>query len=130
MRAVTIATTLFLAAKPVLAEDLPPLPDNPTVTERLMSARVADRIRKECGELSARIVYAFGEARELKRWALKQGYTEEAVEAFLDDKEQRKRIYALAEEYLTANGATDAAGFCALGKDEIDKKSYIGSFLY
>jgi hypothetical protein len=113
-----------------MAEDLPPLPENPTVTERLMSARVADRIRKECGELSARIVYAFGEARELKRWTLKQGYSEEAVEAFLDDKEQRKRIYALAEDYLAANGATDEAGFCALGKSEIEKKSYIGSFLY
>jgi Family of unknown function (DUF5333) len=125
-----LAALVALTALAAPAAALPPLAEQDYVTGRLMAARVADRIRRTCPDLSARLIYAYGEARGLKRWAAEQGYSDDEIDAYLDDRVEKKRIYALAEEYLTTNGAVDEAGFCALGQAEIAKKSYIGSFLY
>ena len=125
--AATMAALLALSAP---ASALPPLGENAYVTDRLVAARVADKIRKACPTISARLFYAYSQARALKRWVAGQGYPEATIEAFLDDKAEKKKIYARAEDYLKANGATDAAGFCALGKTEIAKKSIIGSLIY
>ena len=130
LKSLILAVPLALTALSAPAAALPPLGEQEYVTGRLMAARVADRIRRTCPDLSARLIYAYGEARGLKRWAAAQGYSDDEIEAYLDDRAEKKRIYALAEEYLTANGAVDEAGFCALGQAEIAKKSYIGSFLY
>jgi hypothetical protein len=123
--AAAIVATSFAA--PVAAKT--PLSDQTYVVDRLMAARVAHRITKVCNAYSPRMVYAWGEARALKRWALSQGYTDAEIDAFLDDKAEKKRIYALAEDYLKAKGAVDEASFCALGRSEIDGRTYIGSFL-
>jgi Family of unknown function (DUF5333) len=130
LKTLILAVPLALTALSAPAAALPPLGEQDYVTGRLMAARVADRIRRTCPDLSARLIYAYGEARALKRWAEGQGYPETEIEAYLDDRAEKKRIYAMAEEYLTENGAVDETGFCALGQAEIAKKSYIGSFLY
>ena len=110
------------------AQSLPPLAENTYVTDRLIAARVADRIRKTCPTIGARLVYAFTQARALKRYAEGQGYSEAEIEAFLDDKAEKKKIYARAENYLKANGATEGNvdGFCALGQKEIAGKTIAG----
>ena len=130
LKSLILAVPLALTGLSAPAAALPPLGEQEYVTGRLMAARVADRIRRTCPDLSARLIYAYGEARALKRWAEGQGYPDDEIEAYLDDRAEKKRIYAMAEEYLTENGAVDEAGFCALGQAEIAKKSYIGSFLY
>ncbi len=130
LKSLILAVPLALTALSAPAAALPPLGEQEYVTGRLMAARVADRIRRTCPDLSARLIYAYGEARGLKRWAAAQGYSDDEIDAYLDDRTEKKRIYALAEEYLATNGAVDEAGFCALGEAEIAKKSYIGSFLY
>jgi hypothetical protein len=115
-------------ATPALA--LPPLSENTYINDRLIQARVADRIRKECGSIAARFAYAYSQARALKRYALDQGYSEAEIEAFLDSKADKDRVKAAAEAYLLANGATDEAGFCALGRAEIAAGSVAGSLIY
>ena len=129
-RILILATLLAATGLSAPAAALPKLSENSYVTDRLIAARVADRIRKTCPEISARIIYAFSQARALKRWAEDQGYSESEIEGFLDDKAEKKKIYAKAEAYLKDNGATDEAGFCALGRAEIGKRSIIGSLIY
>lgn len=129
-KTLSLALMLAMAAAAAPAAALPPLGENDYVTERLIAARVADRIRKTCPDISARIFYAFSQARALKSWAEDQGYSEEEIDSFLDNRKEKKKIYARAETYLAENGATDEAGFCALGKAEIAKGSIIGSLIY
>lgn len=114
------------------ATALEPLGQNSYVTDRLIAARVADRIRKTCPEIGGRIIYAFRQAYALKDWAIGQGYSDAEIETFLDDKAEKQKIYARAEEYLAQNGAApgNVEGFCALGRKEIAAGSIAGSLMY
>ena len=130
-----LAAPLALAAfcaTGVSASALEPLNQNRYVTDRLVAARVADRIRKTCPEIGARIFRAFQEAYALRDWAVDQGYSKTEIDRFLKDKEEKRAIYDRAEEYLAARGAEkdNVEGFCALGFREIQAKSIIGSLLY
>ncbi len=121
-----------LMATAVGASALEPLGENKYVIDRLFAARVADRIRKTCPTIGARLFYAYGEARELKRWAERQGYSREQIDSFLKDKAEKRKIYARAEQYLAAHGAVEGKidGFCALGYKEIAANSLAGSLIY
>jgi hypothetical protein len=128
-RMLILALTLVLAT-PALA--LPALSENEYINDRLIQARVADRIRKECDAINARFAYAYSQARALKQYALDQGYSDAEIEAFLDSRAEKDRVKAAAEAYLSANGAVagDAASFCALGMKEIAAGSIAGSLIY
>jgi hypothetical protein len=123
----TLALILGLAT-PALA--LPPLSENTYINDRLIQARVADRIRRECSDISARFAYAYSQARALQRYARDLGYSDTEIDAFLDSKADKDRVKAAAEAYLAANGATDEAGFCALGRREIAAGTVAGSLIY
>jgi hypothetical protein len=109
-----------------------PLGKNSYVTDRLVAARVADRIRKSCPTIGARLLYALGEAQALQNWTLEQGYKRDEVKAFLKDPAEKQKIYARAEAYLAKHGATpgNVEGFCALGHKEIAAKSIAGTLIY
>ncbi|MDF3607360.1 DUF5333 domain-containing protein [Paracoccus sp. DMF-8] len=119
-----------LQALPVAAQQVP-LAQEKYVNDRLIAARIADRIRRECPSYNARMIYAYGQARALKAYARNQGYSEAQIEAFLDSKEDKRRIYAVAEDYLTRNGAVkgNAQSFCRVGAQEFANNSYIATFL-
>ncbi len=125
---VTALTAAMLAA-PALA--LEPLSQERYINDRLTAARVADRVRRECPSINARIVYAWSQARALKKYAERKGYSAAQIDAFLDSKQDKKRIYAAAEDYLNRNGARkgDAESFCRIGRNEIESKSVAGSLL-
>lgn len=123
-------TVLALTAAPAMAQQTP-LAQEKYINDRLIAARIADRIRRECPSYSPRMVYAWGQARALKRYAQQQGYSDAQIDAFLDDRAERRRIYAVAEQYLTSKGAKegDAQSFCAVGQQEFANNSYIATFL-
>lgn len=114
------------------AEALPPLSQNSYINDRLIAARVGDIIRKNCPSVSARLIYAYTQAKALERYALGLGYTEDEVETFIKDKVEKKRVFAAADAYMAANGVVegDAESYCRLGRAEIEKQSIIGSLLW
>lgn len=126
---IAIALTAAALAAPAAAQE--PLAQEKYVNDRLIAARVADRVRRECPSINARIVYAWSQARALKRYAENKGYSSSEIHAFLDSKQDKARIYAAAEDYLTRNGARkgDAESFCRIGRNEIASKSVAGSLL-
>ena len=125
------AAAIAVTALATPAAALEPLAQEKYINDRLIAARIADRIRKTCPSIDGRIFYAFGEARKLQSYARNKGYSEAQIDAFLDDKQEKKRIYAVAEDYLTRNGAKkdDAESYCAIGRAEIEKNTIIGSLL-
>lgn len=124
-----ILLALGLLAVPALA--LEPLSQEKYINDRLISARIADRVRRECPSINARIVYAWSQARALKRYAEKKGYSSAQIDAFLDSKQDKARIYSVAEDYLDRKGARkgDARSFCRIGQNEIASNSVAGSLL-
>ncbi|WP_243698690.1 DUF5333 domain-containing protein [Paracoccus alkanivorans] len=129
MAAALAATTLILTAFPAAA--LEPLSQEKYINDRLIAARIADRIRRECDSIDARMVYAWSQARALKKYARDKGYSEAQIKAFLDSEPDKERIYAVAEDYMTRNGVTkgDTESYCRLGRDEIARKTVTGSLL-
>ena len=113
------------------AAALEPLSQEKYINDRLIAARIADRIRKTCPTIGARIFYAYGQARQLQSYARKKGYSDAQIDSFLDSKQEKKRIYAVAEDYLVRNGAKkdNPESFCRIGRAEIQKKTIIGSLL-
>lgn len=128
-----IATALIAAiwAGAAPAQGLEPLSQEKYINDRLIAARVADRVRRECPSIDARMVKAWNEARALKRYAENKGYSAAQIDAFLDSRTEKDRIYGIAERYLTQNGARkgDAESFCRIGRAEIAGNSVAGSLL-
>ena len=127
--AAALAATLSLTALPAAA--LEPLSQERYINDRLIAARIADRIRRECPSIDGRIVYAYMQARALKKYARDKGYSEAQIDAFLDSRADKDRIYAVAEDYMAKNGVKpgDAESFCRLGRDEIARQTVAGSLL-
>lgn len=125
---------MALAAAAILstpAAALEPLAKEKYINDRLIAARIADRIRRECPSIDGRLVYAYQQARALQRYALDKGYTKAQVDAFLDSKSDKQRIYAVAEDYMSRNGVVkgNAESFCQLGRQEIANRTVTGSLL-
>ncbi|MDO5632649.1 MAG: DUF5333 domain-containing protein [Paracoccus sp. (in: a-proteobacteria)] len=111
------------------AAALEPLSQEKYINDRLVAARVADLIRRGCPTIDGRLVYAYTQARALKRYAERKGYSAAEIDAFLDSRADKDRIYATANTYLRQNNATDEAGLCRLGREEIGRRSVTGSLL-
>lgn len=120
---------LALLATPAAA--LEPLSKEKYVNDRLIAARIADRVRRTCPSIDGRLIFAYSEARRLERYARDKGYSKAEIDAFLDDKDEKARIYGVAEDYLKRHGAKsgDAESFCKIGRDEIQNRTIIGSLL-
>ena len=131
IRNTMIAVTTALVTTTASAEARTPLPQEYHINYSLMSAKVADRIRKTCPSISARMFVALGKANALKAYALKKGYSEPEVKAFLKNPKEKARVKAMAADYLKEHGAVegDVESYCKVGRDEIAKKSLIGQML-
>ncbi|MDN5567601.1 MAG: DUF5333 domain-containing protein [Paracoccus sp. (in: a-proteobacteria)] len=124
-----LAIAASLIAGPATA--LEPLSQEAYVNDRLVQARVADLVRRGCPTIDARFIRAFSEARALKRYALDKGYSDDQIDAFLDSKDDRKRIYSAADRYMVEHGVVNGQpdSFCRLGRDEIARQTVAGSLL-
>jgi len=118
-------------AAPVAAQNLPGLGTQPYVMDRLFAAAVGDEIRKACGSISPRLLRVYREAKALERWALDQGYTQDEIDAFLDDRSERQKLEKRRDAYLLASGARkgEPETYCVMGRDEISKGTLIGYLL-
>lgn len=101
------------------------------INQRLMEMSVADEIRKRCDSISARIFAGLSLMRELEAKAMERGYSKAEIEAYVTDKEEKRKMRARADAYIRAHGAApnDGPSLCVLGRDEIAKRSRIGALL-
>ena len=128
-RLIQAALVATLAATPLLAK--PPLREVAQIDDALLDLGIADRIRKECPDISARMFRAIAYVRDLQRDAKALGYTEAEIEAYTDSDAEKDRMRARGAAFFAARGVdtSDPQSYCALGKTEIQKGSRIGSLL-
>lgn len=131
IRNTCIAAMAVFAMTAANATALTPLPKETHINQSLMSGVVADRIRKNCPSISARMIVAWSKLNGLKSYAVSKGYEEPQVRAFLKDPVEKARVKGMAADYLTSRGAVagNAESYCIVGREEIAKKSLIGQML-
>lgn len=109
----------------------PPLRDVPEIGGALLDLGLADRIRKECPDISARMLKALSYLNNVQLTARSMGYSDAEIDAYRKSDAEKARMKARGAAYLKANGVdtSDPQSYCALGRAEIHKSSRIGSLL-
>lgn len=120
---------LAVSTAPLMAK--PALRDVPEIDETLLAVGLADEIRKQCPNISARYIKALRLVTGLRDKARNMGYTEVEIDAYRKSSVEKARLKAKGKSYLNANGVTvgDPQSYCALGRAEIEKSSQIGTLL-
>ena len=101
------------------------------VTERLIVVGMADQLRKTCGGVDARMVRAYSYLRDIARIALDLGYDRQVIEDYIEDREVKAGLRAIAARRLAERGARagDEAAHCRVARDEIARGTAVGRLL-
>jgi hypothetical protein len=133
MRSVrSLALVLALMPVAAAADAMADLRANAHISERLLAAQIGDIIRRNCGSISPRYLYVYSEGRKLNQYALDLGFTQDQIDAYVSNPDEKARVLQEAKDYLAAHGVKDGdeASYCAVGRSEIAAKSIIGSLLF
>ncbi len=108
-----------------------PLRDVPAIDDQMLQVALALEISKKCPQIDARQLKGLNYLWSLKRKANGLGYSDAEIDAYRKSPAEKARIRAEGEAYVKSKGLNpkSAADLCTLGKQEIAKKSVIGSLL-
>ena len=128
-RCALLCLTLLFAAATAVAK--PPLRDVAEIDETLLAVGLANDIRENCPDISARVLKALVLLRNLKARANELGYSDDEIDAYRSSDVEKARMRTEGDAWLAAHGVTegDAQSFCAAGRAEIEKDSQIGALL-
>ncbi len=109
----------------------PALRDVPSVDGALLAVGLADEIRKQCPNISARYIKALRFVNGVRDKALNMGYSDAEIDADRKSGAEKSRFKAEGKSYLAANGVQvgNPQSYCTLGRAEIKKSSQIGALL-
>lgn len=97
----------------------------------LLDLAVADKIRRECGNIGTRFFRAQSYVNDLKKMAEERGYSRDEIDAYINNDVEEAKMREKRNAYFEARGASnlDAASLCVLGRAEIAQGSRIGRLL-
>lgn len=126
-----LALGLAVASGSIAAADDSPLHNEKDINDGLLIISVADKIRRGCDSISARIFKARSYAVSLKELAASRGYSDREIDDYIEDKAHRAEMRERRNAYFKARGASnlDPESLCVLGRAEIQKQSQIGVLL-
>ena len=129
MKFAPLTLAALLLAAPAFA--LVPITQEEHINKTLLQGFIGDAIADNCPTIEARTLRALGELNKLRTYALKQGYSEAEVRAFVTDKAQKARQKAEAASWLAANGAVPGKPdeYCRIGEEQIAKNTLVGYLL-
>ncbi len=101
------------------------------INDGLLIVAVADKIRRSCDSIRARIFKARSYATGLKDLASERGYSDAEIDAYIENKANKAEMRERRNAYFKARGASnlDPESLCVLGRTEIQKQSQIGALL-
>ena len=123
------AVIVTMIATTVVAK--PALRDVPAIDDALLAVGLADEIRKQCPNISARYIKALRFMNGLRDKAQNMGYSDAEIDAYRKSSADKARLKAEGKTYLSANGVKvgNPQSYCTLGRAEIEKSSQIGTLL-
>ncbi|MDQ7072103.1 MAG: DUF5333 domain-containing protein [Rhodobacterales bacterium] len=102
-----------------------------SINDGLLAVGIADKIRKTCPSISARMFKALSFMNALENKAESMGYTKAEIKAYVKSPNQKAKMRARGEAYLASKGVvkSDPESYCTQGRIEIANKSQIGALL-
>ncbi len=127
----TLILSLALIGNSVGASAQSGLYQEKDINDGLLVIAVADKIRRGCDRISARIFRARSYATNLKELAASRGYSDAEIDEYIENDENEAKMRARRNAYFKARGASnlDPESLCVLGQAEIQKQSQIGVLL-
>ena len=129
-KAIALVTTVLLGvAGPGAAQT--PLHDDPTVRQGFYAIGLADEVRRNCPQISPRLVRAYTFLKSLESYALNAGYSTADIDALRNNDAEKDKLEAQIRSDLASRGARagNAAGFCKVGREEIARGTQAGRLL-
>jgi len=101
------------------------------INDGLLIIAAADKIRRACDAIGARFFVARSYIGQLKDMAEARGYSEDEIDAYINDKQEKARMRERRNAYFNSKGASnlDPQSLCVLGRDEIARGTGIGKLL-
>ena len=129
MKTLAISMAFVLAASPIMAKE--PLHKNATVVNGFYAIGLADEVRKNCDDISPRMLRAYNYLRALEKYARDNGYTDAEIEELVDNRAEKEALRARIRADLKTRGASPQSpeGYCTVGREEIAKDTAAGRLL-
>lgn len=107
------------------------LKDEAEIRDGLLVVGMAYEISEKCGEIDARTFRGIQTLLNLKSRARELGYSSSEIDAYVDDKVEKKRLEGIARGMLVQLGVTPGVEetYCQVGRDQIAKNSGVGRLL-
>lgn len=125
----TSAAALLFAMGPGHAQTQ--LRDVAHVRDGIIWVGMAYEISDKCDDLSARLFRGLGYLNSLKRHAEDLGYSDAEIEAYIDDRSEKRRLEAIARAKLADLGVVEGQQqtYCTVGQAQIDANTRVGWLL-
>ena len=103
----------------------------PRIRDGLVHVGMAREIADKCSSLDARTLRGLNFLLELKSYAAGQGFSDEEIDDFIDNKPERRRLEAIARAQLQTLGAVEGqeATYCSIGRDQMQRNTRVGWLL-
>ncbi|MFV2052455.1 DUF5333 domain-containing protein [Aliiroseovarius sp. YM-037] len=107
------------------------LRDNAEVNNGLILAGITETIYETCPTISVRKLRGIFYLRSLYTMAKNAGFSEEEIEAYVDNEEEEARLRARVNAWLADKGAVEGnpETYCAVGRAQIAAGNQIGVLL-
>lgn len=130
-RLIAIAGAALLMSVAGASAAQTPLHEDPTVREGFYAIGLADEVRRNCPQISPRLVRAYSFLKSLEGHALESGYTDADIEALKDNEAAEEALRRQIRADLAERGARpgNTAGYCKVGREEIARGSLAGRLL-
>ncbi|EKE45157.1 hypothetical protein OCGS_0852 [Oceaniovalibus guishaninsula JLT2003] len=121
---ILMASSGSVAAQGALERD-------PIVRAGFYAIGLADEVRRNCPQISPRLVRAYSYLKSLESYARNAGYSEAEIQALTKNKDAKNALRAEIRADLASRGATpgNASGYCAVGRQEIARGTEAGKLL-
>ena len=130
-RAMIAALCIGLAgiAAPVAAQT--PLKDQPSVRNGIIYVGMAYELSQKCSSLHARTFRGIGYLQSLKNTASELGYSDAEIDAYVNDRSEKRRLEGIARAQLEALGVVEGqeATYCEVGRAQIAADTRVGWLL-
>ena len=124
-----LALGVSLTASVALAN--PPLREVTHVREGLITAGMAIELDDNCDDVSVRLLRGLMFLSGLKRHASGLGYSDSAIDAYVDDDVEKARLEAIARARLVELGTVtgQSESYCTVARAQIAQGTPVGRLL-